>query len=250
VRLPSGTDFFRPHEKGITIAPYLSGFGDRSNAFSKATQAISRWYNRPLRNEMYPVIEKWGDSPLAQIDRAGVPWFGLKAFGVHVNGFVRKPDGIHLWIGERATDREVEPGKLDNLIGGGQPIGLSIDENLVKEAKEEAGIEVELARTAKSVRKLSYKVDRPEGFRDDTLFLYDLELPESFTPVNKDGEVAKFHLMSLPEVAALVRDTDRFKFNCNLVVIDFLVRHEFLKPDHAEYIEVVRALERKPMVRK
>jgi hypothetical protein len=31
--------------------------------------------------------------------------------------------------------------------------------------------------------------------------------------------------MTLDEVVTLIRDIDRFKFNCNLVIIDFLTRH-------------------------
>ena len=48
--------------------------------------------------------------------------------------------------------------------------------------------------------------------------------------------------MPLPEVAALVRDTTDFKPNCNLVVLDFLVRHGVVGPDHPEYLEIVGGL--------
>jgi 8-oxo-dGTP pyrophosphatase MutT (NUDIX family) len=193
---------------------------------------------------MYPVIENWGDAPLAQIDRSAVPWFGVKGFGIHVNGFVRKPDGIYLWIAERAADRQVDPGKLDNLIGGGQPIGLTLEDNLCKEAHEEAGIAAPLARTAKPVRIIGYLVERMHGLRNDVLFVYDLELPETFAPRNTDGEVAAFALTPLAEAAALVRHSDRFKFNCNLVVTDFLVRHGFIGPGDGEYAEIVEFLEK------
>jgi 8-oxo-dGTP pyrophosphatase MutT (NUDIX family) len=237
-RLPHEMDFFAPLKDGIMLAAPLDDFTARSEALAKAAMWISERYNRPLRHEMYPVIENWGDQSLAQIDRAAVPWFGVKGFGVHVNGFTRKKDGLHLWIGERAADRLVDPGKLDNMIGGGQPIGLTIEENLIKEAGEEAGIGPALARTAKPVRTISYLVERMHGLRNDVLFVFDLELPENFVPRNTDGEVAAFHLMPLPEVAALVFETDRFKFNCNLVVTDFLIRHGFIGKEDGEYEEI------------
>ena len=44
--------------------------------------------------------------------------------------------------------------------------------------------------------------------------------------------------MPLPEVAALVFETDRFKFNCNLVVTDFLIRHGFIGKEDGEYEEI------------
>jgi hypothetical protein len=39
-----------------------------------------------------------------------------------------------------------------------------------------------------------------------------------------------------------VRDTEEFKPNCNLVIIDFLVRHGSLEPETAGYSELVTAL--------
>jgi 8-oxo-dGTP pyrophosphatase MutT (NUDIX family) len=195
------------------------------------------------RDEMYPLLQRWGDAPLAQVDRVAVPWFGIRAFGVHVNGYVRKADGLYLWIAERAMDRLIDPGKLDNIIGGGQPIGLSVEENLAKEAGEEAGVSANMIRNAKAAGTLSYKTERMRGLRNDTLFVYDMEFQPDFMPRNTDGEVGKFHLMPITEVAALVRDTDRFKFNCNLVIIDFLLRQGFFAENGTEYAELSKAMQ-------
>ena len=238
--LPRETGVFEVDAEGIELDPSLTSFEARSAALHKASLWVAARYGKQLRQEMYAVVEKWGDAPLAQIDRAAIPWFGVRAWGVHVNGFVRKEDGIYLWIGERAADRLADPGKLDNMIGGGQPIGLSLMENVCKEAKEEAGIDAPLALTSKQVGALDYRWERPDGIRNDTLFICDLELPEDFTPQNTDGEVAAFHLMPLSEVAAFVRDTDKFKLNCNLVIIDFLMRHGFIDASDAAYGELAR----------
>lgn len=228
-------DIFSVHDKGIELNSCYDNFSSRSEALSIASGSIAKKYNMKLRQEMYPVIQNWGDTPLAQIDRAAVPWFGVKGFGIHVNGFVQKPDGIHLWIGERAGDRLIDPGKLDNMIGGGQPIGLTIEQNLCKEAEEEAGLPPAIALTAQKIRPLTYMVERHHGLRNDILFVFDLELPLEVLPQNTDGEVAAFHLMPLPKVATLVKDTDRFKFNCSLVIIDFLIRKGFITQENPEY---------------
>ncbi|MDE2029667.1 MAG: DUF4743 domain-containing protein [Alphaproteobacteria bacterium] len=234
-RLPSETGVFVENGDGLALALSFADFAARSAAMMQAARWISGHYGQPLRDEMYPVVEDYGDAPVAQIDRAAVPWFGVRAWGVHINGFVRKADGLHLWVGERSADRLAEPGKLDNMVGGGQPVGLTREENLCKEAHEEAGIDAALAMRATFARTLDYRVERNNGLRSDTLFIYDLELPEGFMPRNTDGEVAAFHLLPLAEAARLVRETDRFKFNCTLVVADFLVRHGFIGPDDAEY---------------
>ena len=231
-----------PYQDGFTLAESATDFASRTAAMGRVAAHLSAKYGRVLCGEMYPVLRRWGDTPLAQIDRAAVPWFGVPAFGIHVNGYVRKKDGIHLWIGERAADRAVDPGLLDNMIGGGQPIGYTLEENLCKEAKEEAGIEPALAKTARLIGPLSDRFERHQGLRNDTLFVYDLELDEDFVPRNTDGEVAAFHLMPVAEVAALVHDTDTFKFNCNLVIIDFLMRHGFLTPEHADYAQLAASM--------
>jgi isopentenyldiphosphate isomerase len=234
-KLPKELDVFEVFEDGIALAKHLTNFKTRSEALAEAVAYLAKKNEVALRREMYPVLSNWGEEPLAQIDRTAVPWFGVRAFGIHVNGFVRRQDGIYLWVGERAGNRMADPGKYDNMIGGGQPIGLSVKENLRKEADEEAGIGPELINTAKQVRTLGYVCERQGGLRNDTLFVYDLEMPKNFVPQNTDGEVAAFHLMNLKDVADIVRSTDRFKFNCNLVVIDFLVRHEFIAKTDREY---------------
>ncbi len=46
------------------------------------------------------------------------------------------------------------------------------------------------------------------------------------------------------KVADIVKDTYEFKTNCNLVIIDFLVRHGFIEVEDKDYIEIVQGLRR------
>ena len=100
------------------------------------------------------------------------------------------------------------------------PAGLTPAETLVKEADEEAAIPASLARQAVPVATISYAMERPEGLRRDMLHCYDLELPTDFCPRAADGEVEAFELWPIERVMQTVRDTDDFKFNVNLVLID------------------------------
>jgi 8-oxo-dGTP pyrophosphatase MutT (NUDIX family) len=238
------TGLFEPSGEGLSLAARFADFAARTSALKEATLTLAAPFGKALRDEGYPIVERWNDVPVAEVDRVAVPWFGVRAWGLHVNGFVRKKDGLYLWIGERAANRQVAPGKLDNMIGGGMPIGLTPEKNLCKEAKEEAGIDPALALTAKLVREMNYVLELPDGLRVDTLFLYDLELPESFVPRNTDGEVAAFTLKSLAEVADLIRNTDAFKFNCSMVIADFMFRHGFIAPQDAEYAELKKWMEK------
>jgi thiamine pyrophosphokinase len=67
-------------------------------------------------------------------------------------------------------------------------------------------------------------MERPEGLRRDRLYCYDLELPEDFVPRAADGEVEFFELWPVVRAVDAVRETDEFKFNVNLVMIDLFLR--------------------------
>lgn len=236
--------YFLRSADDLALDPRLDDFGARSAALAEAAEDMSERGLVPrLRGEFYSVASGFMAAPLAQIDRGVVQSFGTRAYGVHVNGFVRRPDGrIDMWIGRRAPTQILCPNMLDNMVAGGQPIGLSPFDNVVKEAHEEADVPEAIARTAKPVATVRYTMEVPEGLRQDTMFCYDLELPADFTPKNTDGEVAEFMLLPAEEVKAIVRDTLDFKFNCNLVIMDFLIRHKLLTDDEADIAAIRRGM--------
>lgn len=220
----------------VLLNPELKGFKQRSQAVATVLDSLSKSGSvRHLLGEMFPVLSEFGKPAALQIDRAVVSQFGIRAFGQHLNGYVQTSDGLAMWIGRRASDRRVFPDRLDHLVAGGLPYGISLSENLAKECREEADIPPELAATAEAVGEVSYCCEVERGLRDDKLFCYDLLLPETFIPNCTDGEVASFELMPIEKVAEFVRDSEAFKPNCNLVIIDFLLRHGFINPDHEHY---------------
>ena len=50
--------------------------------------------------------------------------------------------------------------------------------------------------------------------------------------------------MPIEKVAKIVRETNEFKLNCNLVIIDFLVRHGYIGVEDEDYVEIVKGLRR------
>lgn len=180
------------------------------------------------RGEAFDIRAEPDGPVLAQLDRGALPSFGVMAVGVHVNGLVRRPDGLHVWIARRAADKLLDPGKLDHIVAGGVPAGLTPAETLVKEAAEEAAIPASLAARAVPVTVIGYAMERPEGLRRDHLHCYDLELPDDFCPQAADGEVEAFELWPIARVLRAVRDTDDFKFNVNLVLIDLFLRERLI----------------------
>jgi thiamine pyrophosphokinase len=196
----------------------------RAGALQRIALELSRAGHFRWRQEAFDIRATPDGPPVAQLDRGALPSFGVLALGVHVNGLVQLDSGLHLWIARRAANKLLDPGKLDHIVAGGVPAGLSPEATLVKEAAEEAGIPAALARRAKLRSTIGYAMQRQEGLRRDWLYCYDLVLPPDFVPEAADGEVAGFEFWPVERVMEAVRDTDAFKFNVNLVLIDLFLR--------------------------
>ena len=192
--------------------------------------------------EIYPVTGASREQQYALLDRGAAAYFGIRTYGQHLNGYVKTDEGLKIWIARRAPDRIVFPNRLDNMVAGGLPQNLSLEQNLLKECQEEAGMPEYLVKRAIATGAVSYCCETDTGLKPDTLYCYDVELPESFIPQNTDGEVAEFQLMDVQSVIELVRDSDEFKTNCNLVLLDFFIRHGMINPDQPGYLELVSGL--------
>ncbi|MCU7842954.1 MAG: DUF4743 domain-containing protein [Candidatus Thiodiazotropha sp. (ex Monitilora ramsayi)] len=238
--------YFQVQSDAVHLNRALDTFEVRTQALSEVTRTlVTQGVISHAHGERYPVTSSGRETAIATIDRTAASYFGLRAYGQHLNGYVRTPQGLKLWIARRSTDRRVYPNKLDNMVAGGLPHDLSLEENLRKECMEEASVPGQLAARAKPVGALTYCKETKVGLKPDTLYCYDLELPDDFQPHNTDGEVAEFMLLQVEEVVRLVRETDEFKLNCNLVLIDFFVRHGILNPESPNYLELVMGLHEK-----
>ena len=234
---------FRRHGGQLSLSPQVAGFETMTRLFEEvADRLVASGHMAKKRRERYPLLRRFQDTPLAAVDRGLVAVLGLRSFGIHVNGYVRGGSELQLWVGKRAKDKATAPGKLDHLIAGGQPLGLSLADNLVKEAWEEAGLPAEMARRARSVGIISYKTFFTDGQRDDVLYCYDLEVPADWTPEPQDDEVEHFELWPLSRVIERLEKTDDFKFNVGLVLVDFLMRHGYLTPDAPGYERIAHLL--------
>ncbi|KAJ8606928.1 hypothetical protein CTAYLR_008625 [Chrysophaeum taylorii] len=236
-----GTPAFRRVGGAVRLAEELQALDStgRTAGVAEATAALrDAGIVRGWRDELVPVAPAFGAEPAFLVERAAYPLLGAKGYGVHVNGFVRDP--LRLWVGRRSPTKQTWPGMLDHLVAGHVSHGLSPGETVVKEAGEEAGVEPSLARTARPAGAVSYRGADEEGrLKDDTLFVYDLELPGNFVPTPVDGEVDSFSLWDIDTVLANI---EHFKPNVVLVIADFLVRHGILTPAEPGYLDLVKAL--------
>lgn len=235
--------FFEVSADAVTLTDRLDDYAERSEAVAGVAMELAASGEVPaLRNEVFPVKTGPTAKPLLEVDRSAVPFFGVVAYGVHLNGFVRSDNRTSLWIGLRSQQLSNEPGKLDNLAAGGQPVGLGFKQNMMKEAAEEAGLPRGLAGQALPVGAISYTRETVGGLKPDILFVYDLALPPDFAPRNTDGEIDGFQLWPVERVLATVREGFAFKFNVNLVLIDFALRHGFIGPEDPDYLALCQGL--------
>ncbi|KAJ1738007.1 hypothetical protein LPJ68_005900 [Coemansia sp. RSA 1086] len=173
------------------------------------------------------------------MERAASFSFGIRTFAVHVNGIVKQAGKTRMWIAKRSMSKETYPGMLDHIAAGGIGNGMSVYESMLNECDEEAGIPIELAKQAKSAGTIQYFMQSELGLQPETEFVYDLELPLDFIPFPKDGEVDSFSLMDIDEVVMHLQSNE-FKPNCALFIIEFLVRHKFItsqnEPDYTRIV--------------
>ncbi|KAJ2386653.1 hypothetical protein H4S02_003755 [Coemansia sp. RSA 2611] len=201
--------------------------------------SLAKW-----RNELYPV---YGDSSdpnnvAVFIERAASYNFGIRTFGVHINGIVRDraSGAVQMWVAKRSPSKQTWPGYLDQIVAGGIGNGLGAWASVVKECDEEGGIPQAIAETAVSAGTIQYFTKSVLGLQPETQYVYDLELPPDFVPFPKDGEVDSFHLWTLDQVMDRIKQ-NLFKPNCAVCVIDFMIRHGYLtaetEPDYLQIID-------------
>ena len=113
---------------------------------------------------------------------------------------------------------------MDHIVAGGQPAGLSLMDNVVKECLEEAGIPPEITkRGIQPAGAVSYEnyegplKHQGEGVMSRmVLFCFDLLLLSDFVPTANDGEVESFVMWSLEDVGRAMDPEydDPIKPNC------------------------------------
>lgn len=197
-----------PNLEPAELGLQLRGEGRSRDSRSRALQSLAQQLRRrgliaDWRNELSAVLDDAGDE-IARCERGAFRTLGLQNRAVHINGY--RADG-RVWVARRSALKRADPGKLDNLAAGGVAAGESPRRTALREAWEEAGVPRRLASQVdfpgmviRSLRETQF------GVHDELVIIADLELPLTFTPEGRDGEVAEFLCLDRTEVeAALAR---------------------------------------------
>jgi 8-oxo-dGTP pyrophosphatase MutT (NUDIX family) len=246
---PSFADLLRrwPHvfEVGsayVTLRAKPDTPAGRSEAMAGVARELAKdGVIRGWRDELVSVAAHYADPELLRIERAATRHFGLVAYAVHANGFTRKGGLVHVWVARRSAAKSIDPGRLDNLVGGRIAAGMGVDETLRKEAWEEAGIPPSLLKDVNCLGAVRTEYSVPEGLHREVMFVHDLWLPEDFKPVNQDGEVAEILLMPVEEVMLNILNGE-FTLDAGTVMIDGLLRLGAVPPEDRQYLELLRLM--------
>ncbi|KAG0066869.1 hypothetical protein BGZ92_005254 [Podila epicladia] len=257
----SATPTFHITDNAVAFMPWMNDYNSRSDAIA---QMLEQWRKdeatfpalKGWRDELYGVYTHITD-PLTTksgaalaIERSACGYFGVHAYGIHMNGFVRTgplPSDIQMWVARRSLSKPTYPGLLDNMVAGGMGFGHSPRYTVIKESMEEASLPEEVATRAVSVGTISYiKLSKNEKETEpETQIIYDLELPSGMSPVPCDSEVENFRLWTTDAVLAAIR-AGEFKPNCACVCLHFMLRHGIVTPENEpDYLEIHQRLHRR-----
>jgi 8-oxo-dGTP pyrophosphatase MutT (NUDIX family) len=246
---PSFADMLRrwPHvfevsDAYVRLAAQPDTPAGRTAAMAQVAKDLARdGVIRGWRDEEISVSHHYATPELFRIERAASRHFGFLAYAAHLNGFTRDGGLAKTWIARRSADKAVDPGKLDNLVGGRIAAGMSVDETIRKESWEEAGIPPALLRDLNCIGAVRVEYSVPEGLHREILFVHDLWLPVDFKPVNQDGEVSEIRCMPVEEVLQALLAGD-FTLDAGAVMIDGLLRMGAMPPEDPQYLELLRLL--------
>ena len=221
-------------QESVVLSPGLDNPQKRNEAMEKILldlrdrkifPSLSKW-----RNEKYEIKTSFSSKALFEMERAACSLFGVRVYGCQINGFVNHSSlGLCLWLQKRSMTQSW-PGLRDNFVGGGLPAGMGVRENAIKEAGEEANVPQHLAAQMKQVGSVSFLREYRGRMHPETIFVFDLELPETFSPGNTDGEVESFTLVPVQEVRSLIC-SEEFKISSSPVALDWLIRNGVVSPE-------------------
>ena len=176
------------------------------------------------RGEQLAVLGDQGQR-LGSVERGAVRPLGIATRAVHLVG--QTPDG-RVWVQQRALDKSNDPGQWDTLMGGMVSAQDELGTALARETWEEAGLvlgDLRAVAHGGCVRIQRPTADAGDGGDDagigymvEAIDWFHCTVPDGMLPVNQDGEVAQFKLLTHAELAASLQRGE-FTLEAALVLV-------------------------------
>ena len=110
-------EVFTITKESVTLSESLSSVQERNTALEKVLLdmkakdmfiALRGW-----RSECYEIKPQFSAPVLFKMERCATPLFGVRQYGVHINGYVKHSTmGLSIWMQRRSTTKQTWPGKL------------------------------------------------------------------------------------------------------------------------------------------
>ena len=172
------------------------------------------------RGEELAVHDETG-TLVGSIERAVVRPLGIATRAVHLVGTTA--DG-RIWLQQRAHNKATDPGKWDTLMGGMIAAAESLETATTRETWEEAGLKLDPLGGFHALQDLGIvQFRRPvpdsgtDGYLVERIHALQTVVPAHLTPVNQDGEVAQFELVTTETLAARI-EAEQLTLEAALIV--------------------------------
>jgi isopentenyldiphosphate isomerase len=130
---------------------------------------------------------------------------GISTHGVHLHGYTADN---RIWTQQRAFDKKTHPGLWDTLMDGMVSAGNSMARALERETIEEAGLRLEQVKHLQQVGSFTMRLPNAHDcgleYVVERIDWYECLVPDDVIPVNTDGEVQQFNLVSQEELCQML----------------------------------------------
>ncbi|CAK9827668.1 Nudix hydrolase 20, chloroplastic [Anthophora retusa] len=111
---------FQVHPEYVQLNPAFRDYAERS---AKVEEVLREWRAggkfvtlRGWREECYEIRAQFNTPPLFKMDRSATCLFGVRKYGVDINGYVMDPvKGLSIWLQKRSPNKQTWPGYWDNM---------------------------------------------------------------------------------------------------------------------------------------
>jgi 8-oxo-dGTP pyrophosphatase MutT (NUDIX family) len=209
-------------EAGLPIAVAAGGWRIDASPLNVGLARMADWLRAQglasaWRNELLSVTDARG-SEVGVIERAAVRPLGIATHAVHLVGWAEQGG---MWVQQRAFDKATDPGQWDTLMGGLMAAGETVATTLARETWEEAGLRVAELREVSARDRLTVRRPVSNGYMVEHIHVHETIVPTRLTPVNQDGEVARFERLSLGELRERLQ-AGAFTLEAALILADAL----------------------------
>jgi 8-oxo-dGTP pyrophosphatase MutT (NUDIX family) len=235
---------------GLELSQELKTFDDRTKAVDRTFETLSAAGILPVMPDYtltggsidwVSAFPNKSFDALFTLKRFYFVYLGLQTYSIMLNGFTK----TDYWSGTRSMNVHNNAGKMDVIAAGMLRHGETVQEALIHESYEEAGLLLEDLSGVTMNGQIDLSLVNKEGFLlRESFHVFDLDLKDKSPVVVSPNEVEKFTLLKIDAVLKYAEAGDVFSKPVNLVITDFLIRHGHLTAAHPEFEQIKEILYR------